>query len=376
MVLSIYSILMTTTPLNFELDILRQITEHSLDAFFLYNLKTARFEYVNAAFEEISGQSVQGINEAFSGLLSSVHAEDLPILQKGYERLLATAFRQSAEVRIRAAADQSEKWLSLTAYIITQGSERHLIAGFVSDITHHKENEITANKFCVHKNAVLEMLAHDLGGPLGAMKGLAAHLLEQSRKKGLKEIEEPASLIYRTADQSIHLIHELLQQEFLESSESAVKKQRVELIEQIQSLLSGFRRMDTEKNKHFELETDADSVWVKIDQTKFMQVLANLVSNAVKFTPENGHIVVRVTQQAQEVRISVEDDGIGIPANMQPFVFDRFTKARRRGLRGEEPVGLGLSIVKYIVELHQGRIWLESVEQQGSRFFIEIPTGE
>lgn len=346
-----------------------------MDGFFLYHLKAAHFAYVNTALEEIIGLSGQRVNEDLPGLLASVHPEDLPTLQKGYERLLSTAFRQSVEIRIRME-DHTEKWLLLTAYLIMQEQERYSIAGFVSDITHHKENEITANKYSAHKNAILEMLAHDLGGPLGAVRALAAHLLEQGRERGLKEIEEPAHLIKQTAERSIHLIHELLEQEYLASSEIGLQKQRVELIEQLAFFLDGFRRLDMTMQKQFELVTSSPKVWVVIDQTKFLQVVSNLVSNAAKFTPEDGHITVRVTEQPQSIRLSVEDNGIGIPAHLQPFVFDRFTKARRPGLRGEETVGLGLSIVKRIVELHQGRIWLESAEQQGSRFHIEVPKGD
>jgi two-component system sensor histidine kinase VicK len=366
---------MSLSPQLPDVDILQQIAERSMDGFFLYHLKTAHFSYVNTALEEIIGLSRQRMNEDLPGLRACVHPEDLPTLQKGYERLLSSAFRQSVEIRIRMS-DHTEKWLLLTAYLIMQEQERYSIAGFASDITQQKENEIIANKYSAHKNAILEMLAHDLGGPLGAVKALASHLLEQGREKGLKEIEEPAQLIKQTAERSIHLIHELLEQEYLESSETGLQKQRVELIEQIEFHLEGFRRLDITMEKVFELVSTSPTVWVVIDQTKFLQVISNLVSNAAKFTPEDGHITVRVTEQPESIRLSVEDNGIGIPADLQPFVFDRFTKARRPGLRGEETVGLGLSIVKRIVELHQGRVWLESTEHQGARVHIEIPRGD
>jgi len=353
-------------------EILWQIAERTLDAFFIYNLQTGRFEYVNSVFEEISGLNGEQINESWTEWQSHIHAEDRALLQRAYERLRTTVFRQSAEVRIRTDA-QSEKWIQLTAFVILKGQQRTLIAGFASDITLQKENEAYANKFSTHKNAILEMMAHDLGGPLGAINGLAAQLEEVATEKALRDIAEPAGLIRKTAQRSIQLIHQLLEQEYLESPETALKTQRTELLEQIEYLLDGYRRMDVKAHKHFELKCDSDSVFVSIDQNKFLQVLNNLVSNAVKFTAENGHITIGVVQQTNTVLVSVEDNGIGIPPDLQPFLFDRFTKARRPGLLGESTVGLGLSIVKRIIDMHRGRIWVDSRENAGTRFYIEIP---
>ena len=217
------------------------------------------------------------------------------------------------------------------------------------------------------------MLAHDLNGPLGMAQKLAEQLELKAQKRSQPDIEADAKLIHRTVSHGIHLIHDLLEKEFLESSQTALKLQRVDLIEQIQSMLSGFERMDQDDHKHFQLETSAAQVFVRVDQTKFMQALVNLVSNANKFTHRNGHIRVDVQEKAGNTTISVSDDGIGIPKDLQPQLFERFTKARRPGLKGEETVGLGLSIVKRIIELHQGKIWVESEENKGSTFFIELP---
>ncbi|MDB5120333.1 MAG: phosphate regulon sensor protein PhoR [Sphingobacteriales bacterium] len=104
-----------------------------------------------------------------------------------------------------------------------------------------------------------------------------------------------------------------------------------------------------------------------------MQVINNLISNAIKFTADDGVIEVDIKDQQQTVMIAVRDNGIGISEDMHPYLFDRFTKAIRTGLRGEEPVGLGMSIIKTIIELHNGTIYFESKENEGSIFFIETP---
>ncbi|MBJ6142209.1 sensor histidine kinase KdpD [Hymenobacter sp. BT559] len=97
-----------------------------------------------------------------------------------------------------------------------------------------------------------------------------------------------------------------------------------------------------------------------MDINKFQQVINNLVSNAIKFTPDKGRITVQLTRQGQQAVITIADDGVGIPILMQPVLFDKFTKARRPGIRGEKTTGLGMSIIRTIVELHQGDISFES----------------
>ena len=111
------------------------------------------------------------------------------------------------------------------------------------------------------------------------------------------------------------------------------------------------------------------------DRVRLEQVLTNLVENAIKFTPSGGHIHLSSTQIGDRVRLTVADTGIGIPAEEQEKIFDRFYQvdgSERRAYRG---TGLGLSICKHIVERHQGRIWTESdgVPGHGSRFHVELP---
>jgi two-component system sensor histidine kinase VicK len=106
------------------------------------------------------------------------------------------------------------------------------------------------------------------------------------------------------------------------------------------------------------------------------QVLTNLVSNAIKFTPDGGHIRVTFEPCPECVRIHVVDNGVGIPAALQPHLFERFTKARRPGLRGEETTGLGLVLCKTIVDWHQGKLLVTSQEGQGTTVTIELPRME
>ncbi len=110
-----------------------------------------------------------------------------------------------------------------------------------------------------------------------------------------------------------------------------------------------------------------------MDESKFVQIVNNLVSNALKFTRDQGVISLNVMDQGATVLFAFKDDGIGIPEKHHATLFEKFTDARRPGLNGEPTVGLGLSIVKTIVDWHQGRIWVNSKENDGTCFYVEIP---
>ena len=110
------------------------------------------------------------------------------------------------------------------------------------------------------------------------------------------------------------------------------------------------------------------------DRTRFQQILYNLVSNALKFTPAVGSVQVHAEPDYGQIRFGVSDTGIGIPADQQNAIFDEFTQLAPGTSGVKEGAGLGLAISKRIVELHGGRIWVESVLGQGSRFFFTMPT--
>jgi len=103
-----------------------------------------------------------------------------------------------------------------------------------------------------------------------------------------------------------------------------------------------------------------------------LQVINNLISNAIKFTEDGGAINLSVNEGSETILIEITDTGIGIPQKFHANLFEKFSNARRTGLKGEPSVGLGMSIIKTIVEWHRGKIWFKSEENMGSTFYIEI----
>ncbi|RZM21235.1 MAG: ATP-binding protein, partial [Pedobacter sp.] len=171
----------------------------------------------------------------------------------------------------------------------------------------------------------------------------------------------------------IKLIRDFIDQEFIESASVKLVRSRVELVGKISTASQDYLNMQESLRVNFSCRSNRNTVFAEIDEDKFMQVINNLVSNALKFTPEGGKIDIYIRENKKEVLITVADTGIGIPKRFHATLFEKFTDARRSGLRGERSTGLGMSIIKSIVEWHEGKIWFVSEEGSGTTFFIQLP---
>ncbi|WP_255897514.1 sensor histidine kinase [Rufibacter sediminis] len=169
------------------------------------------------------------------------------------------------------------------------------------------------------------------------------------------------------------MIRDFVNNEFLESSQVELHRERIDLVERIKTMMEDYEQNGGMVAKRFVTQVPGTPVYLYLDEMKFLQVMNNLISNAIKFTQDDGTITVKVEDQGSSAYLAVSDDGVGIPEAMHPILFDKFTKARRPGIRGEKSVGMGMSIIRNIVELHGGRIWFESQEGVGSTFHLEIP---
>jgi signal transduction histidine kinase len=213
---------------------------------------------------------------------------------------------------------------------------------------------------------LMKVVAHDLRNPVGGMTSLAEIMLaEQGRSE---EDITMLELIYTSGKHSLELVNNLL------ISNTLIKEPEKNLVDLYQMLhycvnLLVFKA-DQKKQK---LVLNALHASAMVNREKMWRVVSNLIANAIKFSPEGAEIRIQMELQASKVLISVEDHGIGIPKEIKEKVFDMFTEAKREGTHGEQPFGLGLAISKQIVEAHGGRIWFESVDGQGTTFYVELP---
>ncbi len=258
-----------------------------------------------------------------------------------------------------------------------KGAERRLY-GIIQDITTSKTYEQQLERINESKDRILAAVVHDLRNPIDNIKGLTELLRFETPPSG--SASEYFRLIEVAYKKVRHLINELLELSDMESDRYRLNGQSIPLADWLAGIVAGFGRQAEAKGLrlHQVNEDGAATVW--LDQLRFARVVENLLSNSLKFTPPGGQITVRTSVRDSQQRPGVQlacleicDTGIGVPQALQPIIFDKFSKARRLGLEGEQSTGLGMSIVKRIVELHGGRIWLESTEGEGTTFFITLP---
>ncbi|HEV2130042.1 MAG TPA: HAMP domain-containing sensor histidine kinase [Longimicrobiaceae bacterium] len=217
------------------------------------------------------------------------------------------------------------------------------------------------------RDDVLAVVSHDLRNPVSTIT-MAAGLLELPIPQQKKA--EQIAIIKRAAAGMNHLIADLLDVSAIESGRFRIELEPLSLPPVMEESCRMLEEQAAQKGQRLECSISAEVPEVLGDRDRILQVLSNLMGNAIKFTPEGGAITVRTESGAGEVIVSVQDTGRGIAEADLPHVFDRFwhTSQRRRG-----GAGLGLAIVKGIIEAHGGRIWVESTLGRGSTFSFALP---
>jgi two-component system sensor histidine kinase VicK len=344
------------------------LAERSSELFLTFDLKSGRFTYMNPTCIEFFNLDNKDVDSTL--LLQMIHVDDQKHVLTNLNRCIAGEIVADVECRVERGIHH--RWLRITPFLSSENNEKLLIVQ-AEDITITKEYASVLNNHNNKKNNILTMLAHDLAGPLGAIQNFTALLNRETRNFDNPRLDKFISSIERIAKNSIHLIHTYIDQEFLESADVKVLKRRVDLLEKIKLGVTTYTETENDLDIKFDVKANRDHVYVEIDEDKFLQVINNLISNALKFTPKGGSININLQEKEKSLLISISDTGIGIPKAFHDTLFERFTSARRPGLKGEVSTGLGMSIIKTIVEWHGGAIWFESEENVGTTFFIEIP---
>lgn len=340
--------------------------------YFLYQIEENYFHYINPAFQKVWLENQERFQQEPADLLAFIYPGDQAFVEQEYKKLVLLQQPASIEFRI-ILANQIIKWISVYGHVIRKPEQnKRFISGFAHDITEKKAYLDNILKFNTKKDSTLEILSHDLASPFANIEGLI-HVLEEQITAGEKDVKQLIAFIKEDAKRGSDLIRDFVHNEFLESSQISINKVRVDIAHKIAAMMDSYKKGLALIPKHFKFVPSKMPIFMYVDEMKFMQVLNNLISNAIKFTPDNGIITVLLQEKDTTIFITVADNGIGIPELLQSSLFDKFTKARRPGIRGEKSVGLGMSIIKNIIELHKGKIRFDSQENVGTTFYIEMP---
>lgn len=215
-------------------------------------------------------------------------------------------------------------------------------------------------------------ISHEFRTPLTLILGPVEKILESTDNEIVKD---NAKLIFRSAKRLNKLADQLLDLARIEAGMLKLKASRQNMIGLLKEIVDSFRMIAESKNINLILNAGYNEIIVFLDRDKFEKVISNIISNAFKFTPDKGCVKVEVRQKEIEIEISISDTGIGIPAEQLDKIFDRFYQAGNILHKEYQGSGVGLSLTKELVELHKGKINVESKEGKGTTFNVTFPLG-
>ncbi len=263
-------------------------------------------------------------------------------------------------------SDDDQLFLIRASFSVVQDEEENFngLITVISDVTEQEKVERERREF-------VSNVSHELRTPLTTMRSYIEALTDGAWKD--KEIAPQfLEVTQNETDRMIRLVNDLLQLSKMDHKEGAMNKQKVELVSFVENILDRFDMNKTDVIG-IERKLPKEQIKTRIDQDKITQVIDNIMSNAIKYSPEGGKITFQLAKEQNRVKFSIKDQGLGIAREKVDKIFDRFyrvDKARSRELGG---TGLGLAISKEIIEAHHGHIWATSKEGQGTTIYFTLP---
>ncbi|MBU1912479.1 MAG: HAMP domain-containing histidine kinase [Candidatus Omnitrophica bacterium] len=223
------------------------------------------------------------------------------------------------------------------------------------------------------KSDFISAVSHELRTPLTSIKGYASILMAGKLGDVLPAQKERLEKIDKHSNSLVHLINNLLDIARIESGKIQMEIKDISIKEILDSIVDIITPQVKEKNISLKVTSNIKFDKIKADQVQLERALLNLLSNAVKFTPEKGRVLIDIQEKDDDIQFSIEDTGIGIPSQDIPKVFQEFFRADNALDQKIKGSGLGLSLVKKIVEAHKGKIWFNTELGKGTRFTFTLP---
>jgi len=357
--------------LHYESKLLDVLLSNTSQVFFIQDAFTDNldFIYVNKAYETLFGNSRQSLLDNSRSYLESIHPDDIEEVASLYKEFIEgnLAYEKDFVFRI-IRSDGDVRWIYTKAWaIFNSDGEVYRLAGVAEDITRRKESEISINRLNEVQSGVIKMLAHDLRTPIAGIK-LTASLLAGSSKENVKKCSDH---IIDSCNNTLLMMDDLLSHIRMTGEGVYMNTSRLIIEEELNSICKELNIQF--KKKNLSLKLPSTSTVLELDSVKFSQIVINLLTNAIKFSYIGGVVSLRIEDKPSTVDLVVKDEGVGISKESLPEVFDIFTRARKVGTNGESSTGIGLSITKRLVELHNGKISIKSKPNNGTDVRVSFP---
>ncbi|WP_051972014.1 PAS domain S-box protein [Massilia sp. 9096] len=301
------------------------------------------------------------------------HPDDLPRNLPPFEHAAATGAPFEIEKRF-VRPDGTVMWVSNTVSPVRSalgGPVDSMLAVSV-DISERKRAEEALREADRRKDEFLAMLAHELRNPMAPIR--AAADLMQAVQLEPERLKRTSQIISRQVSHMTDLVDDLLDVSRVTRGLVTLDQTDLDVKQVITDALEQVRRLIEAKRHHLTVDLDPAPAHVLGDQKRLVQILTNLLNNAVKYTPAGGNLHLTLQTSPQQVRLHVADNGVGIAPSLQAHIFDLFAQAERSPDRAQGGLGIGLALVRSLVELHGGTVRCESAGAgKGSEFVVTLP---
>jgi len=241
-----------------------------------------------------------------------------------------------------------------------------LYIGIVRDITERRRLERLKSEF-------LSTVSHELRTPLTSIRGALGLIAGGALGVLPEQVGQLVGIAHKNSEHLTHLINDLLDMEKMAAGGMHFELQAQKLMPLVEEAIESNRAYGAERCVSFLLTARVDDAVVRVDTKRFLQVMANLLSNAAKYSPENGQVEIAVARLEDHVRVSVSDHGPGIPAHFRARIFEKFSQADASDTRQKGGSGLGLAITRELVQRMSGQIGFDSLEGDGVTFHVDLP---
>jgi PAS domain S-box-containing protein len=365
-----------------ERDRLSAAIESTNDAVVMFDLDR-RLTLVNHAWStlfKVGDRDLIGLtDELIFEQLSQLFEQPERVLVKLNQLFDSPQNEASGEVAIHCPEQHTLAWYSIP---VRTGAGTSLGRLFVfRDVTREKKADQMKSEF-------VSIVSHELRTPLTSIKGFTDLILEGDVGPVSPQVREFLEIVQSSADQLVAITNDILETSRIEAGRITIDAQPLDVAETVHLIADSIQVLMADKQQTLVIDLSRDLPLVSADRDRLAQILTNLISNAQKYTPANGSIRIhaylaenlavwhpaRAEASGPWLVVCITDTGIGIAPQDQEQLFTRFYRVNNPSTQGISGTGLGLNITQSLVELHGGRIWLESEPNRGSTFFFSLPT--
>ncbi len=329
------------------------------------------FPYASPAIKDIYGITPEDLKEDAASMFALIHPDDAGRLDDSIAESAQSRLPWHAEYRVRHPT-KGEIWVEGHSVPEVESDGSILWYGFIHDITERKRAEEALKAMDRRKNEFLAMLGHELRNPLAPIRN-AVQILKTLNSPD-PTVEWSRNVIDRQVSHMARLLDDLLDIARIMQNKIKLKNERFELSEIVESAVETCRPLIESRRQDLTISPPAMPQWLEGDRVRLAQVLSNLLNNAAKYTGEGGKIWLSAAREGAWGVISIQDTGTGITPEILPHIFDLFTQADRSLAHAQGGLGIGLTLVRRLVEMHGGTVTASSAGiGEGSEFTVRLP---